>query len=133
MAGKRPSAKAIGLLIAVFVLGGVVGSLGTYLAGHMHEQSRRHHIVDRLNRQLQLTPSQLKQVRQIFAEGHKRWLAIYRKSQDDARPQYEALHADMRKSIRAILSPAQQPKFDEFLKQLDAEHKAREKRQNRRH
>ncbi len=128
MAGKRPSAKAIGLLVAVFVLGGVVGSLGTYLGTHDHEIHRRQGFVETLDRQLQLTPAQLKQVKAIFAEGHQRWKAIYDKSQEQARPQYDALHAEMRSRILAILTPAQQAEFKSFLQHLEAEHKAREKK-----
>jgi Spy/CpxP family protein refolding chaperone len=137
MAGKRPSAKAIGLLIAVFVLGGVVGGLGTYLVGHMHANHHRDRIIDRLDQTLQLTPGQSKQIGEILSEGHKRWTAITRKTQHkafkEARPQYDALHKEIRGRIRAVLTPEQKPKFDEFLKRLDAERKAREKRQGRGH
>ena len=130
MAGKRPSAKAIGLMIAVFVLGGVVGSLGTYLAAHVRDNHRRMRIMDRLTRELQLTPSQQQQVQGILADGRKSWEAAYRKSQEEARPQYQAVHAAIRARIRALLTASQQPKFDAFLKQLDAERKAREKQQS---
>jgi Spy/CpxP family protein refolding chaperone len=125
MAAKRPSAKAIILTVAVFILGGAVGGLGTYLAGHMRD-SHRQRIVDRLNQQLHLTPEQQKQIESILDDGHKRITAIYRQSQDQARPQYEAVHTDIRNRIRDVLTPAQQPKFDDFLKRLDAERKARE-------
>jgi Spy/CpxP family protein refolding chaperone len=125
MAAKRPSAKAIILTLAVFVLGGAVGGLGTYLAGHMRDGHRRQRIVDRLTQQLQLTPDQQKQVEAILEDGHKHITAIYRESQDQARPQYDAVHNEIRSRIRAVLTPAQQPKFDEFLKRLDAERKAR--------
>lgn len=128
MAAKRPSARAIVLTLAVFVLGGAVGALGTYLVGHMHDGHRRQRIVDRLTRQLQLTPDQQKQVETILEDGHRRITAIYRKSQDDARSKYEAVHTDIRSRIRGILTPKQQPEFDEFLKRLDAERKAREER-----
>ncbi len=131
MAAKRPSARAIILTIAVFVLGGAVGSLGTYLAGHMRDGHRRQRIVDRLTEQLQLTPDQQKQIETILDDGHKRITAIYRQSQDQARPQYDAVHTDTRNRIRAILTAAQQPKFDDFLKHLDAERKAREQQQQR--
>jgi Spy/CpxP family protein refolding chaperone len=127
MAGKRPSAKAIGLLLAVFVLGGVAGSLGTYVGTHDRQIRSRQTFLDQFRQQVQLTPSQLVQIRGILAEGHKRWEAIREKSEKEAQPQFDALHAEIRKRIRAVLTPAQQPKFDEFLKRLEAEHKAREK------
>ncbi len=126
MADKRPSGKAIVLLLAVFVLGGVLGCLGTYLAGHMRNGHRRQRIFDRLTEQVQLTPAQQKQVEAILADGHQRFEAVYRQSQEQARPQYEAVRNDIRARIRALLTPEQQPKFDAFLKQIDAERKARE-------
>jgi Spy/CpxP family protein refolding chaperone len=126
MAAKRPSAKAIILTVAVFILGGAVGVLGTYVAGHVNDGHRRQRIVDRLNQQLQLTPDQQKQIEGILEDGHKRITSIYRQSQDQARPQYDAVHTEIRTRIRAVLTPAQQPKFDDFLKRLDAERKARE-------
>ena len=87
---------------------------------------RRQRIVDRLTTQLQLSPDQQKKVETILEDGHKRITAIYRQSQDQARPQYDAVHTEIRTRIRAVLTPAQQPKFDDFLKRLDAERKARE-------
>jgi hypothetical protein len=126
MAGNRPSGKALILLLAVFVLGGVIGGLGTYVAGHMRSTHRRQRIFDRLTQQVQLTPQEQKQVEAILAQGHQRFEAVYRQSQEQARPQYEAVRNDIRARIRALLTPEQQPKFDAFLKQIDAERKARE-------
>jgi Spy/CpxP family protein refolding chaperone len=128
MPGKRPSAKAILLTVAVLILGAAIGGLGTYLAGHMNE--RRHHprIMDRLSQQLQLTPDQQKQIRAVLSEGHKRWDSVYRQSQEQARPQYDAVRNETRARIRALLTPTQQPQFDDFLKKLDAERKARQHR-----
>lgn len=132
MAGKRLSVRAVVLTVAVFVLGGVVGGLGTYLAGHMHEGHRRQRILDRLTHQLQLTPDQQQKIEVILKDGHRRITAIYRQSQDQARSQYDAVHNDIRKRIRALLTPTQQPEFDAFLKRLDAERKARERRRHNR-
>lgn len=131
MAAKRPSARAIVLTVAVFVLGGAVGGLGTYLAGHMRDGHRHQRILDRLTHQLQLSPDQREKVETILKDGHRRISAIYHQSQEDARPKYESVHTEIRARIRAILTSEQQPKFDEFLKHLDAERKAREKRRSR--
>lgn len=121
------------LTVAVFILGGVLGGLGTYLAGHMHEGHRRQRFLDRLSRQLQLTPDQRSKVESILVQGHRRITAVYWNSQKEARPQYDAVHADIRNQIRAVLTPAQQPKFDAFLKRLDEERRAREARHSRPH
>lgn len=121
MPGKRPSSKAILLTIAVFILGAAVGSLGTYLAGHMNQHRRHPRIMDRLVQQLQLTPDQQKQIRAALSEGHKKWVAIGR----EAEQQRQALRKETRARIRTLLTPAQQTKFDAFLKELDSEFRRR--------
>lgn len=123
MPGKRPSAKAIGLMMAVFVLGALVGGLGAVVLHRMDRTPRRERIVDRLTRVLQLTGQQRHEVQGIFAAAHKRFVAVYRQSQEQARPRYDGIRQDVHARIRAILTPAQQVKFDQFLKRLDAEHK----------
>lgn len=127
MAGNRPSGKAIALLVAVFVLGGVLGGLGTYLAGHVHTD-RRQQFLDQLTKALQLTPAQKQEIEQVFAQEHQRWLAVVTQSQRQARqqvrPQLEAIHADTRARIMAILSPEQQKKFTDFLAKIAAAHAA---------
>lgn len=125
MAGKRPSTRAILLTISVFLLGVVVGGLGVHLAGHMRE-TRRVRIIDRLTRTLQLSADQQKKVEAILADGRKRYDEVNKLVREQARPQYDAVHTEIRSRIRAVLTPEQQTKFDDFLKKLDAERKARE-------
>lgn len=123
MAGKRPSAKAIGLMVAVFVLGVVVGGLGTVLLHNMRESARRDHVINRLSRELRLSAQQRRQIQAILGQAHQRFSTVFQKSQEEARPQYDAIRKDVHARIRAILTPAQQAKFDDFLKRLDAEHR----------
>ncbi len=123
MAGKRPSAKAIGLVVAVFLLGGLIGGFGAVVLRRMDQVPRRVRILDRLTRVLSLTGQQRHEVQGIFSEAHKRFTAVYRQSEEQAQPQYDAIRQDVHARIRAILTPAQQAKFDEFLKRLDEEHK----------
>lgn len=118
MAASRPSAKAIGLMVAVFVLGGIVGGLGTILARRMDRTPRRRPFIDRLTQDLQLTAQQRTQIQAIFADGHRRFNQVFQQSQDQARPQYDAIRKDVHARIRAILTPTQQAKFDALLKQL---------------
>jgi uncharacterized membrane protein len=130
MADNRPSPKAVGLLLAVFLLGCVFGGLVTHLSDHLLAASsaRRPRVIDRMTQQLQLTPDQKTTIQTILTEGHQRIDAVFKQSQQQARPQYEAIHNDTRARIRQLLTPAQQPKFDDFLRQLDAEHRARQNR-----
>lgn len=126
MSDRPTSSKAIVLLVAVFVLGGLIGGLGTYMTGHFRDARARHRsrVMDQLTRQLELTPDEQKQIREILTESRQRYRAIYDQSQQQARPQYEALRTDTRARIRKLLNATQQPKFDDFLRRLDAERKA---------
>ncbi|HEV2385956.1 MAG TPA: hypothetical protein VGS20_01760 [Candidatus Acidoferrales bacterium] len=130
MSDRPTSSKAVGLLIAVFVLGGVIGGLGTYMAGRLRDSPRRSRVMDQLTQQVPLTADQQMQIRNILAASRQRYRIIYDQSQQQARPQYEALRADTRARIRKLLNSSQQPKFDEFIRRLDAERKAHEQ-QNR--
>jgi uncharacterized membrane protein len=123
MAVKRPSARAIGLMVTVFVLGGLVGGLGATLLRHIHESPRRERMIDRLSRELQLSAQQRSQIQAILSAGHKQFSAVFQQSQDQARSRYDAIRQDVHARIRAVLTPAQQAKFDDFLHRLDAEHK----------
>ncbi|HVB33424.1 MAG TPA: hypothetical protein VNJ52_03480 [Patescibacteria group bacterium] len=110
-------------MVAVFVLGGLVGGLGAIVGHHLNETPRRERIIDRLSHELDLSAQQRTEIQAIFADGHKRFDAVFQKSQDQARPQYDAIRHDIHARIRAILMPAQQAKFDDFLRRLDAEHR----------
>ncbi|HVB98860.1 MAG TPA: hypothetical protein VNJ12_05935 [Candidatus Dormibacteraeota bacterium] len=123
MPGKPPSAKAIGLMAALFVLGGLVGGFGAVVLRHMDHVPRHERTFDRLSRELQLTARQQGEVHAIFAGAHKRFAAVFQQSQDEVQPRYDAIRKDVHARIRAILTPAQQVKFDAFLKRLDSEHK----------
>lgn len=123
MPGKGPSAKAIGLVAAVFLLGGLVGVFGSVVLGRMDRRPRRERVVDRLTRVLDLNSRQRHEVKGIFADAHRRFTAAYRQSQKQARPQYDAIRQDVHARIRAILTPTQQVKFNRFLKRLDEEHR----------
>lgn len=123
MAGKQPSAKAILLMVVVFVLGCVVGALGVFLGGHMREMARHERMIDRLSADLKLSAQQRSQILGILADGHKRFDAVFQQSQDQARAQYDAIRQDVHNRIRAVLSPDQQTKFDAFIKELNAEHR----------
>jgi len=72
-------------------------------------------VLQQLHTQLGLTADQGNQVDTIVEETHQKlhnlWL--------EEKPQYDALRADGRKRIRALLTPDQQPKYDDFVKHLD--------------
>lgn len=118
--------KAIALLAAVFVLGGISGASLTFAYS-------RHQFADTfppalrapqlrvraLSRALQLTDPQTNQVRDILEKhrGDRRvaWDEIVEKCGDPIRKQKAALDAE----IRAVLSPDQQRRFDELSRRQE--------------
>jgi Spy/CpxP family protein refolding chaperone len=109
------------LVFVVFLLGLLVGGVGNHLWGervwgkqnavHSGPPSREQ-VVNDFTRELQLTPDQQKQLGSII---------------DDTRAQWDAQHEQIRQQgrahIRAILTPEQQPKFEQFMHRIDEQRK----------
>ena len=70
-------------------------------------------------RELELTPEQQKQLTAITEDTQAKWRALYLPL--DA--QREQIREQSRERIRAILTPEQQPKFDQFMQRLDEQRK----------
>jgi len=122
---RRKAALWVG---AVFLLGAALGGVLGYLFAHrpvsaanppLSEPERRAHRVDELTKELSLTPQQAQQLDGILLHRHAEAKAIH--DQTDA--QIDALRQRGRAEVRAILSPDQLPKFEEFLKRMDEERK----------
>jgi Spy/CpxP family protein refolding chaperone len=64
-----------------------------------------------------LTPEQRQQLEAILMQLHSEYKALH--EQSDA--QIDQARQQGRNRIRAILTPEQQPKFEEFLKRMDEE------------
>ena len=120
--------KAAIWVVIVFLLGVVGGGMLGY--GYAHhsvsaasapppEPERRARRVADLTEKLSLTPVQAKQLDAILLKWHGQVKAIH--DQSDA--QMEQLRQKGRDEVRAILTPDQKPKFEEFLQKLDAERK----------
>lgn len=112
-------AKAIGVLVAVFALGGVAGGGGTYAwlrradAGEEDPRGMRDpRRLRALERSLDLTPAQREQVRAIMMQSgdQRRQLAqeMYTRCGDGLR----TLHDGVSARIRAVLTPEQQRRYD---------------------
>jgi len=123
--------KAIVWLVMVFVLGVALGVVGTYVVttrvfARGQEQhtpaAARAHYIDRLTRELNLTEDQQKQIDAIIASVQARYDAIHQ----SVVPQFEQARQEGRAQIRQVLTPEQQPKFDDFMKRVDEERKAHE-------
>ena len=113
---------------AVFLLGAALGGVLGYLFAHrpvsaanppLSEPERRAQKVQQLTKELSLTPQQAQQVDAIIQQRHAEAKAIH--DQTDA--QFDAVRQKGRAQIRAILTPEQLPKFEEFVKRMDEERK----------
>jgi Spy/CpxP family protein refolding chaperone len=113
---------------AVFLLGAALGGVVGYLFAHrpvsaanppLSEPERRARRVQQWTKDLSLTPQQAQQLDGILMQRHAETKAIH--DQTDA--QIDAVRQKGRAQIRAILTPDQLPKFEEFLRHMDEERK----------
>lgn len=121
--------KAALWVAIVFVLGAALGGLFGYFYGHrssvsasnapLSEPQRRAQRVDQLTNELGLTDDQRQQLDKTLSQLHGEYKAIH----DQADAQMSEAHQKGRDQIRAILTPEQKPKFEEFLKRMDEERK----------
>ena len=129
MNGTSATRKAALWVGAVFLLGAALGGVLGYLAAHRYsvsaasapltEPERRARRVEQLTKELNLTSAQSQQLDTILSQIHARYKAIH--DQSDAQLAQEREKG--RNEIRAILTPEQKPKFEEFLQRLDEERK----------
>lgn len=121
----RKAAVWVGI---VFLVGAAVGGMAGYgysrwsvSAAHapVPEPVKRAQRVEQLTKELGLTSEQAHQLDAILMERHAESKAIH--DQSDA--QFEQVRRKGREQIRAILTPEQKPKFEEFLRKLDEERK----------
>jgi Spy/CpxP family protein refolding chaperone len=85
----------------------------------LSEPERRAKRVAEFTKELSLTPQQSQQLDAILMQRHAETKAIH--DQTDA--QLDAVRQKGRAQVRAILTPDQLPKFEEFLKRMDEERK----------
>ncbi len=128
MEGRAMNRKATLLVMLVFVLGIALGAVGMRVAEQRVLGDRRAdharmsgpaRFVEQLTQELALTTEQQQRLNSILEDTRKKYEATY----TTIRPQMEG-----RARIRSILTPAQLPKFEEYLKRIDEERKNREHR-----
>lgn len=125
ISATRKAALWVGV---VFLLGAALGGTIGYGFAHrsvsaanspLPEPVRRAKRVEQLTQLLNLTSAQGQQVDAILLQRHTEAKAIH----DQMDAQLEQVHKNGRDQIRVVLTPEQKPKFEEFLKKLDAERK----------
>jgi Spy/CpxP family protein refolding chaperone len=129
--------KATILVVAVFLLGVVLGGAALYMARSVWGDgpSRGPHfgppgperdarVVEQMTRDLDLTPEQQAQLAASLEETRKQMNAVY----DSIRPQIQQLREQGRDRIRAFLTPEQREKFEAMLARFDEERRRRNQR-----
>jgi Spy/CpxP family protein refolding chaperone len=125
MSATRKAALWVGV---VFLLGAALGGVGGYYYAHhpvlaqntpLPEPVKRAQRVEQLTQLLGLTSAQSQQLDAILMQKHAEAKAIH--EQTDA--QIDQIRQKGRDQVRAILTPEQKPKFEEFLKNLDQQRK----------
>jgi Spy/CpxP family protein refolding chaperone len=111
----------------VFLLGAALGGVVGYIFAHHSvsansprtAEQKRAQKVEQLTREANLTPDQRQQLEVILTQLHAEYKAVH--EQSDA--QIDQARQKSRNQIRAILTPEQKPKFEEFLRKMDEERK----------
>jgi len=128
MSDTSATRKAALWVGVVFLLGAALGGMLGYVFAHhtamaapaqMTDSEKRAQKVQRLTQELNLSPDQQKQLDTIMASVQAQYKAIHQSTD----PQTNEARQKGREQIRAILTPEQKPKFEEFLKRIDEERK----------
>ena len=125
---SRTKDEAAILTLIVFVLGVLLGVLGNHVWGARvwgHQPPPlSHQIANDLAQELQLSANQQKQLSAILDDTRAQIRAAYAPA-DAIR---EQLRQQGRARVRAILTPDQLPKFEDFMHCIDEQRKKRDER-----
>lgn len=117
----RSNAKVVATIIVViaFIAGLLVGAVGDRIWAFRHPRGPHgpfaaNRIVERLSRELDLTPQQKAQVSAIVAAHGKKMDAVW----SAIRPQIRAEIDAANREISAVLTPDQREKFDKLRMRL---------------
>ena len=126
METRKERAEAAVLVLVVFLLGLLLGGVGSHLWDErvlgqetVNTKPTRDQVINDLTQRLQLTPDQQKQVATAIDDTRAKWQALYAPLEAPR----EQIRQQGRANVRAVLTPDQQIKFDDFLKRLDEQRK----------
>jgi len=127
--------RAATLVFCVFLTGAVVGGLAVHVFGDRIWSTRaynnpnsmptREELLQQLGQQLDLTPEQRTQIKAAMDQTVSDWHRIFL----TVDPELEQARQQGRERIRAVLTPAQLPKYEVFIRQLDAQRAKAEQRE----
>jgi Spy/CpxP family protein refolding chaperone len=123
-------------LALVFALGLAIGGVFGYNCAHksyaankplaaLSEPERRAARVADMTKELGLTPEQSQKLDAVLHQAHDEMKAIHEKSDADV----DAVRQKARAEMRGFLTPEQMPKFEAFVKKVDAERKKQQGQQ----
>jgi Spy/CpxP family protein refolding chaperone len=123
--GRRT--KAYGVLAGVFLLGGVAGGatvwalsqreVRAFVAGE--PSAREHRRLNALSRELDLTDQQRDKIGAILAKHREERDAAMRETFERCGDRIKAHHEKLNGEIRAELTPEQQKRYDELVREHD--------------
>ncbi len=126
MENNKTRREAALLVLVVFLLGALLGGLGSHLWGERVWGRQispggptRDQLVNDLTHELQLAPDQQQQLGAIVDDTRAKIHAAYA----PADAQREELRQQGRARIRSILTPEQLPKFEAFMQRVDEQRK----------
>jgi Spy/CpxP family protein refolding chaperone len=128
MDANQSNRKAVLLVFVLFALGIALGSVGTYVVTTRVLAARPQATVSRnpdhmamFTRDLNLSPDQQSQIQAILNDTRAHYAELHQKLD----PEYEQVRHESRVRIRQVLTPEQQPKFEELLRQIDEDRRRR--------
>jgi hypothetical protein len=129
MENSKSRREAAFLVIIVFALGILLGGLGTHLWGErvwgrQAAPNSRDELIGRMTHEVGLTPEQQTQVTAIVDDTRAQWRALY--SPLDSKK--DEIRQQSRAKLRALMTPDQKPKLEDFFHQLDDQRKKDEGR-----
>ena len=108
-----------------FILGLIVGSLGMLFygwhGGYWHRRPPKGVIVRRLTRDLNLTDTQVQQLRQIMEDTSRKFNEL----RTQVEPQFRAVREESQERTRKILNPDQLEKFNALIRRREERMKKR--------
>jgi Spy/CpxP family protein refolding chaperone len=117
----------------VFILGAALGGVSGYFyasralaapkAPPLSEPERRAHRLDQFTHDFGLTDAQRQQIDAILFQAHNESKAIRDQHSQQLNAQLDQERQKNRECIRAVLTPEQKPKFEEYLRKIDEERK----------
>jgi hypothetical protein len=119
--------KALLIIFSAFSLGVLTGILAMNLLPRRPPSAAPGPagVVDELAREVKLDAGQKTQVEQILGETRQKFEAL----QDQTRPQFNEIRQASRARIRAVLTPEQQARYDEWNRKRDAKRQERQRSQ----